>query len=271
MVEPGDLPAAQREVLEAWRAGSATWAAERERVLADPELERFLVDNLVLQMVRSYDRAAIGSAQHLESPFNRAQAELVRLHASSVPVLVELLLVGDDIVAFLAADTLRRIGAPAVDAVAARIEVPVVEQRRRVVELLGALPESPSGEPALLGKLERRVAEDEAWIVRAQAARSLGARGARRTEKGPAVAALARALSDPDPEVVRTAVQGLELLGDRSAIPVLIRQLERAALAGDLHALRRTQQALRQLSGESRDLEPDQWWAQWEAHGAKPR
>jgi HEAT repeat protein len=216
-------------------------------------------------MVRSFDRSALGSALSPDSPFARAQAELVRIPKSSVPVLVELLLVGDDIVAFLAADTLKRIGAPAVDPVSAKLGVPQPEHRRRVVELLESLPESPSDEPAILERLGGTAEGDKAWIVRAQAARTLGARAARRAQKGYAAAVLSRALVDPDPEVQRTALDALVVLGDSTAVPALIRRLERAAAEGDLQALRASQAALRRLTGEPRDLDPEEWWKRWSA------
>ncbi len=158
LVKPEELPPREREVLEAWRAGGARWDAERERVVADPELSRFLVNNLVVQMVRSYDRSAVGSAFRPSTPFTQAQDELVRIADRSTPVLVEMLLLRDDIVAFLAADTLRRIGAPAVDPVAAKLGSGPPEIRRRLAELAGTLPESPTGEAAILETLGRAAA-----------------------------------------------------------------------------------------------------------------
>jgi HEAT repeat protein len=267
MVKPEDLPAEHRSVLTAWRTGGAAWEIERERVRADPELARFLVDNLVVQMVRSFDRSALGSAVHPDSPFTRAQAELARFPDTSVPVLAELLLVRDDIVAFLAADTLKRIGAAAVDPVAKKLPAPEPELRRRVVELLEALPDSPSDEAGLENELARLVEHDQAWIVRAQAARSLGVRAARRSDKRPAVAALGRSLSDADVEVQKAALLALVALDDPSAVPLLIRRLERAVREGDLPALRTTQTALKRLVGETRDLEPNEWWKRWSERG----
>jgi hypothetical protein len=275
IVTPEELPPREREVLEAWRAGGERWDSERDRVLADPELARFLVNNLVVQMVRSYDRSAVGSAFRPSTPFTKAQDELVRIADRSTPVLVEMLLLRDDVVAFLAADTLRRIGAPAVDPVAAKLGEGSPEVRRRLAELAGELPDSPTAESAVLEKLGRGVEHDEAWIVRAQSARALGLRASRRTEKGYAAAVLSRALSDPDAQVRKTALRALSDLGDASAVPALIRSLERAALAGDLAGLESAQTALRGLLGVPRDLDPEDWWKLWEqrkpAPAAKPR
>jgi len=275
LVKPEELPPREREVLESWRAGGARWDAERERVFADPELSRFLVDNLVVQMVRSYDRSAVGSAFRPSTPFTQAQDELVRVADRSTPVLVEMLLLRDDVVAFMAGDTLRRIGAPAVDPVAAKLGTGPPEVRRRLAELVGALPESPTAEPAILEKLGRAAEHDEAWIVRAQSARALGIRAARRAEKGYAAAVLSRALSDPDAEVRKAALRALPDLGDASAVPALIRALERSAAAGDLPGLKSAQSALRELLAVSRDLDPEEWWTLWERRkadgAAKPR
>ncbi len=270
MVKAEELPPEHRAVLEAWRAGGAAWEIERERVRGDAELARFLVDNLIVQMVRSFDRSALGSAAHPDTPFTRAQAELVQFSATSLPVLVELLLVHDDIVAFLAADTLKRIGIPAVDPVAKKLGAGEPELRRRVVELLEVLPESPSDEAALDEALGRIAEHDVAWIVRAQAARSLGARAAQRSDRRPAVAVLTRALADPDAEVQKAALLALTALDERSTVPALIRRLERAVREGDLAALRTTQAALKRLLGEPRDLDPDEWWKRWSTRASPP-
>jgi HEAT repeat protein len=267
LVAPEELPPRKREVLEAWRAGGVRWEAERDRAVADPELARFLVDNLVVQMVRSYDRSRIGSAFRPSSPFTAAQDELVRLSEHSTPLLAEMLLLRDDVVAFLAADTLKRIGAPAVDPVAAKLGEGPPEVRRRIAELVGELPEGRE-EPRILEKLGRAAEHDEAWIVRAQSARSLGSRAARRAEKGYAAAVLSRALADPDAEVRKTSLRALADLGDASAVPALIRALERAAAAGDLPALRSAQSALRELTKLPRDLDPEEWWKLWEERKA---
>jgi HEAT repeat protein len=226
-------------------------------------------------MVRSYDRSAVGSAFRPSTPFTKAQDELVRIADRSTPVLVEMLLLRDDVVAFLAADTLRRIGGPAVDPVAAKLGSGPPEVRRRLAELAGALPESPTAETKILESLGRAAEHDEAWIVRAQSARALGLRASRRPEKGYAAAVLSRALSDPDAEVRKTALRALSDLGDASAVPALIRALERSAAAGDLAGLKGAQSALRELLGVPRDLDPEEWWKLWAqrkpAPAAKPR
>lgn len=258
-----DLPEAQREVLAAWRQGGAEWDAERARVAADPELSRFLVENLIVLMVRAFDGSAIATAADPDRPFDRAQAELVRWGARSTEVLVELLGVRDGIVAYLAADTLKRIGAAAVEPTSRKLSSEDPELRRRAAELLGELPRSAEIEARVLEQLGQRVERDEAWIVRAQAARALGSRGSRHEPKQPAAAALTRALRDPDPEVVKSACAGLAELGEPSAAPALIQSLEEAARDGNLPGVQAAQAALRRLLREDSDHDPGDWWERW--------
>ena len=66
----------------------------------------------------------------------------------------------------------------------------------------------------------------------------------------------------------KTALRALADLGDASAVPALIRALERAAVAGDLPALRGAQSALRELTKTPRDLDPEEWWKLWEERKA---
>jgi len=271
LVRPEDLPERQREVLAAWQQGGAAWEVERARVAADPELASFLVDNLIVVMVRAFDRSAIGTPARPDAPFDRAQAELVLWGDRSTPVLVELLGVRDGIVAFLAADTLERIGVPAVEPVSLKLSAEDPELRRRAAELLGKLPNAGGTEPAVLERLGKCVEHDEVWIVRAQAARALAARGSRHTQKGYAAAVLSRALADPDPEVVKNALAGLATLGEESAIPALIRSLERAAREDDLARVQAAQSALRHLFREQASHDPAEWWALWQARPAPRR
>lgn len=258
-----ELPAPQREVLEAWRRGGAEWEAARERVAADPELSRFFVENLIVLMVRAFDGSAIATAAKPDSPFDRAQAELVRFQESSTEVLVELLGVRDGIVAFLAADTLKRIGESAVEPAVEKLSSNDPEVRRRAAELLGELPSSAEIETGILEQLGTLVDRDEAWIVRAQAARALGSRGSRHEPKDRAASVLTRALRDPDPEVVKSASMALAELGEVSAVPALIQGLERAAREGDLPRVRAAQAALRLLMREDSDHDPGDWWERW--------
>lgn len=269
LVAPTELPGDLRRTWETYRAGGAAWEIERERVIADPERLRFVVDNLVVEMVRSYERSRLARPGQAEGPFERAQRELALLPAGATPVLVELLTMKDGIVAFLAADTLEKIGEPALDGVVRKLESETPEVRRRAAELLGQLPHGGAREPGIHEALGRCVRDDEQWIVRAQAARALGARGGRHDHKGYCLAVLTRALGDPDPAVAASACAGLAVLGERRAVPGLIRALERAISGGDLKGLRAVQDALRELSGIDRDLDAAHWASWWQERGAR--
>lgn len=264
------LPERERAVWEAWQKGGARWELERDRVRADPQLARFLVDNLVRTLVKSYDRAQLARAGQQNGPFERASAELVALAEHSTPVLDGLLAVPDGIVAFLAADVLARIGAPALPYVSARLEGGLPETRRRAAELCERLPHAAQGEIELQQRLAKLVEHDEAWIVRAQAARALGARGSRHDHKGYALGVLGRALADADVAVVENAAAGLAALGERRAVPVLARALRPAAQKGQVKGVRAIQGALRALTGVREDLEPEAWLDWFDRHPPPP-
>ena len=269
VVPADELPAAQREVWRLYQAGGPAWEAERARVLADAALSRFLVDNLLRELVRSYDRSRLSRPGEQPGPFERAGAELVACAARSTQPLAEMLALHDGVVAFLAADVLARIGAGATEPVCAKLEHADVEVRRRAAELLGRLGHAGEDEPRVEQMLGQHAEHDAAWIVRAQAAESLGARGARHTHKGYAAGVLARCLGDADPAVAESAAKGLRALAEPRAIPLLIDALERNASRGDLAALRATQAALRGLSGEAKDRTPEEWRRWWRETGER--
>lgn len=271
VVQEAQLPARERGVWEHYHAGGAAWELDRERVLADPALGRFVVDNLVREMVASYDRSRLARSGERAGPFERAQAELVVLAPLSTPVLVELVGVRDGIVSFLGADLLARIGAPALHPLLAKLGDPQAEVRRRAAELFARLPRgASSAEEAQVGEaLAKLVRSDSAWIVRAQAARTLGARGARDAHKGFAAGVLTRALSDTDAAVVESAASALRELAEPRAVPLLVDALERSLAAGDLAAARAAQESLRSLTGYKRDLLPQEWRRWWADEGER--
>ena len=269
VLSASELPARERDVLDGWHKGGAAWELEREHVLADPKLARFLVDNLVREMVMAYDRSALVRSGEQAGPFERARGELVLLSAYSTPVLVELVAVKDGIVAFLAGDVLIDIGAPANSALLRLLADASGEVRRRAAELLGKLPNAGADEPSVQSALGERIEHDHEWIVRAEAASALAARARTHAHKGYAAAVLGRALGDPDPAVVKQAGAALQTLGEPRAVPVLVRGLERAAQSGNPAGVQALQQALRSLTGVKRDLDVDEWWAWWKQHGVE--
>lgn len=270
LVSKEALPDRYRAAWDRYLSDAAGWEAARDEVRRDPELERFVVDNLVIAMVHAYDRSALARAGQRTSPFERAQAELVAFQDAATPVLAQLLSVKDGVVAFLAADTLKRIGAPALDPVAQLFAEKTSEVRRRAVELIGELPHAGEAEPALMEKLGKLVEQDPEWIVRAQAAAALGARGARHTHKGYALGVLSRAMADADPAVAEKALEGLGLLGEPRAIPILVRGLAQAADRGHLSGVRAAQAALKELSGEKRERTPVEWERWYAEHPPAP-
>jgi HEAT repeats len=269
VVPAGELPARERELWEHYHAGGPAWEAERERALADPGLSRFLVDNLVREMVRSYDQSRLSHTGQQPGPFERAGAELVLLAPRSTSVLAEMIALRDGIVSFLAADLLVRIGAPALEPVRAKLAHPEAEVRRRAAELLGRLPHAGEAETELERALGTCAEKDPAWIVRAQAAQALGARGAHHTHKGYAAGVLARCLGDADSTVAESAAKGLCALGEPRVIPILIDALERHAARGDVVAMRATQQSLRELSGQKTDRTAEEWRRWWSESGER--
>lgn len=272
VVRPDVLPAANQRVIEAWKKGGAAWELEREEILRDPELARFAVDNLFLSMVQAYERSRLSNVVRGAGPFERAQDELVALSEHSTPVLAQLLSVRDGIVSFLAAQTLERIGASATPAVLPFADDGVAETRRRALELLGRLPLA-TDEPRVLERVGKHVAEDPEWIVRAQAARTLGARAALATSGGrtPSVGyvtgVLVRALADPDATVAGAAATALGDLADPRAIPKLVDGLERAGAAGRPIVVEALQASLARLAGDPVRRDPAAWRVWWRENG----
>jgi hypothetical protein len=264
-----DLPPRQRAVWESWQRGGPRWELEREEVRKDPELAQFLVDNLVRTLVKSYDRSALATVGKASGPFERAAAELAEFSAQSTPVLVELVGVRDGIVAFLAADLLVRIGAPAAAPVSRLLTDAHEETRRRAAELLGKLAHAGADEARIQQALAVCVEHDSAWITRAEAARSLGLRGSRHEHKGFALGVLARALADADETVVTSACEGLVRLGERRAVPALARALQPTAERGAVKALAAEQAALRALTGLDKNRTPE-GWLEWYAQHPPP-
>jgi HEAT repeat protein len=273
VVKEKDLPARHRAVLEAWKKGGAAWEIEREEVRKDPELARFVVDNLVLDMVQAFDRSRLAPTGHAPGPFERAQAELIELHDHSTELLAGFVGVRDGVVAFLAADTLEKIGAEANEPVAKLLDDPADETRRRAAELLGKLPPQSKGEPQVLEALGKLVEHDKSWIVRAQSARALGSRGARQTAKGYAAGVLNRAMSDEDETVASSAAQALGELNEPRAIPRLIDAMEASSAHGRPALVKTIQTSLSKLAGDTkpRDVRAWRaWWSQHEAEMARP-
>jgi HEAT repeat protein len=264
-----ELPARHREVLAAYRAGGETWERTREEVRGDALLGPFVIENLVLEMVRAHDALTGPDAARARVALDRAQAELARLAPESVPALVELVVVGDDVVVTLAGHVLAAIApeeASASTSVSELLGEPESRTRRRAAALLAEL--------AHAGKLEDQVQaelvlalHDPEWFVRAEAARALGARASQSRETGTARGALEGALGDADPSVAASAAEGLGALEDPRTVPALIAALDRASREGHLGLLNAVQVALARASGERARRDVAGWRRWWSDHG----
>ncbi|MAE29605.1 MAG: hypothetical protein CMJ87_11610 [Planctomycetes bacterium] len=286
-----DLPETHRDLWNAYLAAGnssqdrAAWERARSEALEDPRLCAFLVDNLLRQLVRAWDRSQLAATGHLPGPFERARRELARLGPLAVPTLVELMAMADGSVALLAADVLAEIGAPALGPTAALLEREAAAARRRGAELLGRLPRGEAAprrgtgaaeasaescsEVALVAALGRRLLQDTEWVVRAQAARALGLRGGNGGQTGAARSVLGRGLRDEETNVRRESARALAALRDPRSIPILIDALERSVIDGQVGELPSLRAALKSLSGGRDYTSMAQWRQWWSTSGAE--
>jgi hypothetical protein len=269
LVAVDELPERQRAVLEAYGTGGETWDRMRETVLADPELLRFTVDNLTIEMVRAHDGLTALDPARARRAHDRARAELIRLAPASTRVLVELFVVSDAVVARLVGETLVEIGDGVAPLVAPMLDGEQPKDRRRAAVLLRLLPHAGRREDTIAPRLAALVRSDPDWFVRAESARTLGTRAGKGRDTRAARAVLERALSDPDPAVAEYAALGLGALDDPRAVPSLVRALERAAGEGEGKLLQAAQGALRELTGVPRELDVPGWMAWWRKHGVE--
>ncbi|MCZ6598024.1 MAG: HEAT repeat domain-containing protein, partial [Planctomycetota bacterium] len=261
-----ELPAEYRSILIAYGRGGPEWEELRPAILADPDRAGFLVDNLVLEMVRAYQSSNLARLGQPDGPYERARDELVRFADTSTPVLVDLLGAKDGVVPVIMGEVLKDIGRPCVLAVAGQLDLEDPNRRRYVVELLADLPHAGKEEDAVLSELAELLAEDREWIVRAQAARTLGFRGRRHVSTRTACAGLLRGLVDEDPTVAREAAGALGTLADPEAIPAVLNYLERTEREGDLRGNETGQGALQALTGQRGRRKARAWRDFWREH-----
>ncbi|MFT7670213.1 MAG: hypothetical protein ACI8X5_002921 [Planctomycetota bacterium] len=250
---------------KAWYRDAPDWPEWRPQVQADAHFSSFFTDNLIRVMVRSYDQSAISSAGQKAGLFERSRRELHYLQASSGPKLVELLMVGDSVVSFLAGDVLMRIdNAEWTLPVAQKLLNPEPEDRRRAAALLGKLPFAGPDEDRVWELLEEVADGDEEWFMRAQAQNTVGLRSLMTGRLDRARPILSKGLNDQDDSVVQATCQALRINRDVRTIPALINLLERVNRAGgDPVLLLAGQSCLRSLTGVEQDLPPDRWRDWW--------
>lgn len=270
-VRASELAPAKAELLKAYARGGPEWLRARESALADPALAKFLVDNLVLELVRA--QRALGSADQSRAlrAYTRALEELVAMPELATPVLVTLLEVADPVGATVAGVALEEIGRPAVEPVSALLRSKEVEPRRRSADVLGRLPHAGSHEARVRALMVERMGLEPDWLARTALARAIGLRGSRDSDVIPWRQALQAGLLDEDPAVAQAASEGLIALGDERAIPVLIDVLERAARSGDYPRFQGAQRALVRLSRAGEQPSVAAWRAWWSKREAETR
>jgi HEAT repeat protein len=222
--------------------------------------------------MRSYDAFAARTDDRARTAYLRAESELARIGAPAAEPLVGLLEVGDGIVADTAARALVRLGRDSIASARPALEHADPRVRRRAAALFAELPHAGAAEKDVRDALGRLAVADEQWIVRAEAARALGSRGARDAETGPWRALLERALVDADPAVRRSAAQGLAVLADPRAVPALANAMANAVREGEPKLLAAIESALVVLAGDAHSRTPQQWLDWWRAqHQARHR
>jgi len=258
-----ELPPEYATAWRAWTRETGDWPDWRERVAEDPELADFFVDNLVRVLVRSYDSGRLAAAPDLPGPFERARRELLFLGDRAGPVLVELLVVGDGVVSFLAGDLLVELDDPRWSvAVAEKLDGERPEDRRRAAEWLGRLPFAGDEEPEVWRRLGGAMGDAE-WFVRAQVALAAGERSLLVGRLDLARPLLVRALADGDRAVQQAACEALRRSRDAGAAPALVDLLARLEQGGtDLATRRAVQGTLEAVTG-ARGVEGAARWRAW--------
>lgn len=256
-----ELPDDYRRALQAYREQDPRWPELRDAARADAALAAFLADNLAASMIEAFAASRVGSHADPVSPFRRAQNELVALAPASTPVLVAMVRAEDPILAHLGAETLRMIGPSSLGSALALLDDEQPRVRRRGAELLGAAGGPSASELEILARLATLSAEDEDWLVRAQAVRAIGERVDYLPSTGAVLQALSRAAGDPESLVATEAAHALGRVGELDAGAPLIRLLDRAVLDADLKLWRASQDALVQLAGGGPERDARQWRA----------
>ena len=212
----GRFPRITRAFWQAWLLRDPAFESLRIPALKDPSQASFLVENLVWVLLGELTAGRIDSGDpKVQTTYQRAGRELIRLGPESAPALAEVLSLGLGMGPVAVEDLLVQIGGPAVGPLLLQLgrtdsEVP----RRRAVKALAAMAAKgiPDGADAELVRdtLGEHLAGDSDWIVRSQCALALAPWG-RRTAKEMAHSArlLVPALKDGDDSVCTDVVHGL--------------------------------------------------------------
>jgi len=263
------LPIAHRELMLAWRNQTPDWPRQREMALDDPSLTRFLVENLMVELLAAWQAGSFTRRGSSESGrYEVIRRELWQIGAPVAEPMAELMAMGNGQGPAIAGDVLEGLGPAGVQAVSNHLlRTDGWSARGRAVELLARLPHGAEFEAEVQERLVELLHSDPEWIVRkhcaltlAQRSRRLGGAGAVTSDR--ALGALSRALVDPDPAVAKAAAVGLGSLGDVRAVPALINHLERILRSTDLSHTRSVYRSLSDLTG-MRDLRGTTAWRDW--------
>lgn len=266
-----DLPTAHRELWAAWSGQVPDWPLRREMALEDPGLTRFLVENLIGELITAYKSGEFTQqgADRL-GRYDLIKQELAVIGAPAAGPLAELLAIGSGEGPAIAGDVLEALGGAGVPAVSNQLlRTDNPRARGLAAELLIRLPLSSGNETEVQARLIELLSSDSDWIVRKYSALALARRSrdlSRSEEYGGnsdrALGALSRALVDSDSAVSEAAAVGLGEAGDVRAVPALINHLERILRSTDLSHTRSTYNSLIQLTGV-RDLRGTAAWREW--------
>lgn len=257
-----DLDLAKREALEAFQLGGAAWEQTLAAARGNPELSRFLVDNLARQLSRAF---AGGSGVDLARPdgsFNRARSGLIALGEPTCELARQMVADGDDVIAYLGGDLLAALGENGCGDLLVLLEDRREQVRRRAAESLGLVP-APIADD-VLDALAERCQSDESWVVRAQSAQALGRLAYQAPERDDLLVTLAAVSRDEDLSVAAEAAAGLARCGDDRATPHLIALYQRGLDAGHPAAAQAGRGALEALHGRSL-RGPAEWLEWWNA------
>jgi HEAT repeat protein len=206
---------------------------------------------LIAKVWKKDELELLRTVLHDDDYYNRqgAATVLAKLGKPAIPILVDAVMHGKDSVATSACFGLGQMGEPGTEGLMEATKSDVVRVHWTVLKELVAI-KSLKALPPLLNMLKEADEDDRAWaayqLMEIKAAESVEALGAALRDESakvreaaadalatigkPAVGQMIAATTLPDPEVRMTAIRGLALAGDSSAVPTLIQLLKDESL-----------------------------------------
>lgn len=263
------LAARCRVVEQAYRAGAADYARQRDELVSDPVAATWLTRMFVRDLFQVREGRPLGddvellrSAARITDPVEAgAIAEIRALGVRAVPTLVgDLLLHEQPQPRELGIELLAAIGAPAIPAVQQVARTGESRHRRAAARTLGRI----GVDEAVFATL-RELAGNDDYTVRADALRSLRTGGASAVEL-----LVQRLREDPDPFVRRVACQTLGEWRSTPTALALVDYLERCKQEQDWPGERAAQASLQHLAGSRGPRTPAAWRAAAAEFGPLP-